>query len=119
MTSNIVHKCVDELLIGFHTLNIHNKGFSANKNLHVCLPTTRLQTSHVGGGCCSWVMCLETSQHLDTCNASDYLSDILFGSDDSNHIPKDYHIKLISALQGSKIEQVFFVLDLDVIIVED
>ena len=54
---------------------------------------------------------------LDTCNVSDYLSDICFGSDDSNHIPKDYHVTLIRALQGNKNEQVFFVLDLDVIII--
>jgi hypothetical protein len=57
---------------------------------------------------------------LDACHASDYLTDILFGSNtDGEHIPVCYRVTVLRALQGQKIEQVFFIIDLDVLVMDE
>jgi hypothetical protein len=56
---------------------------------------------------------------LDACHSSDYLTDILFGSNtDGQHSPDMYHFTLLHALQGHKIWQVFFIIDLNMLVID-
>ena len=62
--SNIVLKCVDELLIGFHTLDICNKGFRANKNLCMHLPTIDSRSIGINGiGSDRFIPAMDISKH--------------------------------------------------------
>jgi hypothetical protein len=77
-------------------------------------------TSQTPSFCCTSMPDTPYTPVLDACRASDYLREILFGSStESQHIPDMYRDTLIRALKEHKIEQAFFILDLDVLVIDE